>query len=72
MQVKVNREITMWVQDTYDVPDGTTKEEIKRLVESDEIFEFFEERDMYANIEIGDDITETGNYEIINTEQGNN
>lgn len=65
MEVKVNREITMWVQDTYDVPEETTTEEIKRLVESDEIFEFFEERDMFANIEIGGDITETGNYEVV-------
>lgn len=53
MEVKVNREITMWVQDIYDVPDETTKEEIEQLVESDDIFDFFEERDMFANIEVG-------------------
>lgn len=63
-QLKVNREVVMWVQDIYKVPENWTEQDVQKANDSNKLDDYFQERDMFALVSIGGDVTETGKIEI--------
>lgn len=60
-EIKIQRQVTLWIEDFYEVPKNWTEEDILEAEKRGDLEEYFEQREI---LDLLDTMEETGNIGI--------